>query len=180
MSFLDADSQLREFISDVFFETGTYLGHTARKAKGVGYKRVITVELQERLYKESIESSKDYDIEFHLGDSPALMKELLPNVDGKITFWLDAHIDGGNYIPGVTPNVRQCPLYEELEIIKSLPRRDHNILIDDMRIIGKIGWGVGTVKEVLIEKIYEINPSYKIRYMIGEGDIENDILVATL
>jgi hypothetical protein len=180
MSFLNAKEQLKEFLTDTFFETGTYEGRTSRDAKDIGFKRVITTELQERLYQESIQMSKGYDIEFHLGDSPELMRKILPTVEGKITFWLDAHIDGGNYIPGVTPDVRQCPLYEELEVLKTLDRKDHNILIDDMRIIGTIGWGVGTVKEILIQKILEINPSYQISFLEGEGNHPNDILVATI
>ena len=149
----------------------------ARAAADLGFKKIITVELQERLYLESKELSKDYpQIEFYLGDSPQIMKEILPTVEGRITFWLDAHIDGGNYVPGVTPEIRQCPLYEELDFLKTLTRKDHTIIIDDMRIIGVLGWGVGTYKEELIRKLKEINPDYRISFI--DGYEPNDILVA--
>ena len=177
MSFKNTPVQLPQFMSDVFFETGTYMGDACREAKLLGFPRVITVELQEYLYRQALNNSIP-GIEFHLGDSPQVMRQILPDVEGKITFWLDAHIDGGNYVPGLTPNIRQCPLYEELECIKTLKRNDHIILIDDMRIIGTIGWGLGTVREELIKKLKGINPEYKIFYV--DGAEPNDILVAML
>jgi hypothetical protein len=178
MSFQN-NNQLSEYINDVFFETGTYLGHAARSAADLGFKKVITVELQERLYLESKELSKDYpQIEFYLGDSPQVMKEILPTIDRRITFWLDAHIDGGNYVPGLTPEIRQCPLYEELDFLKTLSRNDHTIIIDDMRIIGVLGWGIGTYKDELIRKLKEINPDYEISFI--DGCEPNDILVAKI
>ncbi len=177
MSFKNTNEQLPQFMSDVFFETGTYLGDAARSAKLLGFPKVITVELQEYLYRQAIANGIT-GIEYHLGDSPQVMREVLPNVEGRITFWLDAHIDGGNYVPGLTPEIRKCPLYEELACIKSLKRNDHTIIIDDMRIIGVIGWGMETVREELIRMLKDINPDYKIYYI--DGHEPNDILVATI
>jgi hypothetical protein len=177
MSFNNTEDQLSQFMSDVFFETGTFLGDSAKRAKLMGFKKVITVELQEYLHEKAKENGLA-DIDYYLGDSPQVMREVLPGLDGKITFWLDAHIDGGNYIPGVTPEIRECPLYEELNCIKSLKRNDHTILIDDMRIIGVVGWGLGTVRDELIRMLKDINPDYKIYYI--DGHEPNDILVAEL
>lgn len=177
MSFKNTNEQLPQFMSDVFFETGTYLGDAAKNAKLLGFPKVITVELQEYLYRQAMGNGLP-GIDYYLGDSPQVMREVLPNVEGKITFWLDAHIDGGNYVPGLTPEIRRCPLYEELACIKSLSRNDHTILIDDMRIIGVIGWGMETVREELIRMLRDINPDYKIYYI--DGHEPNDILVATL
>ena len=179
MSFKHTHTQLPDYMSDVFFETGTYQGDTSREAKDLNFPRVITIELQPHLYEKSKTMSAGYDIEFHLGDSPTIMKSILPDIDGQITFWLDAHIDGGNYVPGVTPNIRQCPLYEELQIIKSLKRNDHIILIDDMRIIGKVGWGIGTAIDILVQMIKEINPLYEIEFIEGDGGLD-DILTARI
>jgi len=63
-------------------------------------------------------------------------------------------------------------------LIKNLERNDHTILIDDMRILGKLGWGLGTVKEIVIQKLLEINPNYSIMYIDGEEP--NDIMVAKI
>jgi hypothetical protein len=177
MSLKNSKEQLKKYLSDVFFETGTYLGHTSRSAVEVGFPRVITVELQKYLYDSAIEQSKNYEIEFHLGDSPSVMRNVLPDVKGKITFWLDAHIDGGNKNSS-TPNIRECPLYEELDVIAALDRKDHTILIDDLRIIGKYGWGSSTILEVLKSKILQINPDYN--FSTIDGEIENDVLVAQI
>jgi hypothetical protein len=180
MSLRDPKKQLPNYISDIFFETGTYKGQTARLASDVGFKRVITVELQEYLYEESKLMSKEYDnIEFHLGDSPSIMFDVLSDIDDRITFWLDAHIDPGNYIPGKTPEIRKCPLVEELDIIKSLKRKDNIILIDDIRAFRKDnGWGHNVILNELISKIKEINIDYEISFI--DGEVENDILVARL
>ena len=60
----------------------------------------------------------------------------------------------------------------------NLKRNDHTILIDDIGIIGNIGWGIGTIKEELIRMILIINKDYKIYYI--EGKEPDDILVATI
>lgn len=178
MSLKNPKEQLKNYITDVFFETGTYLADTSIAAIEAGFPKVITVELQEYLYVQAKEKCKELDIDIHLGDSVRVMREILPLQEGKITFLLDAHIDGGNYRPGITPNIRTCPLHEELEIIKTLSRNDHTILIDDVRIIGKIGWGMEANLGTIIDKLKEINPDYKISYI--EGEILDDVLVAQL
>lgn len=182
MSFKNPKLQLIEYKSDIFFETGTYKGATARMASDMGFKKVITVELQKYLYDEAKLLSNNYkNIEFYLGDSPSIIDKTLSNLDEKetITFWLDAHIDPGNYIHGETPEIRKCPLYEELESIKLLKRNDHTILVDDIRAFTKNnGWGHDLIVSELIEKIKEINPNYKISFI--DGEIENDILVANI
>lgn len=182
MSFKNPEIQLIEYKSDIFFETGTYKGATARMASDLGFEKVITVELQKYLYDEAKSLSNDYkNIEFHLGDSPSIIDHVFSNIDKNktITFWLDAHIDTGNYVQGETPDIRKCPLNDELDSIKSLKRNDHTILIDDIRAFRKDnGWGHDVVLSELIDKIKEINPNYKISFI--DGEIENDILVASL
>jgi hypothetical protein len=181
MSFKNTKLQLNNYKSDIFFETGTYKGGTSRIASELGFERVITVELQKYLYEEAKLLSNDYDIEFHLGDSPSIIINVLSDIDENkiITFWLDAHIDPGNYIQGETPDIRKCPLYDELECIKSLKRNDHIILVDDIRAFRKDnGWGHDLVLSELIDKIKEINPNYTISFI--DGEVENDILVAKI
>ena len=182
MSFKNAKLQLIDYKSDIFFETGTYKGGTARMASDLGFEKVITVELQKYLYEEAKTLSNGYDnIEFYLGDSPSIINNVLSHIDESknITFWLDDHIDPGNYIQGETPEIRKCPLYNELECIKSLKRNDHIILVDDIRAFRPDnGWGHDVVLSEIINKIKEINPNYTISFI--DGEIENDILVAKI
>jgi hypothetical protein len=168
--------------NNIFIETGTYKGETTRAASDVGFKEVHTIELQDRLYEESRENLSDLiDINkvfLHKGDSRIILGEILSKINETTTILLDAHIDGGNYIPGVTPEIRKCPLYEELNCIKNHSIKNHTIIIDDVRILGKIGWGTEVLLDVIISMIMEINKDYKISF--DNGEIENDVLIAKI
>ena len=62
-------------------------------------------------------------------------------------FFLDAHVDNEN----IHKYKKYCPLFEELSAIVSLERKDHIIMIDDLRIIkGSFPWG---------ERSYEMGDS---------------------
>ena len=178
MGLKNARIQLLDYKSDIFFETGTYQGYTARIASEIGFDKVITVELQSYLYNEAKSLSSQYNnIEFFLGDSPTIITDVLTGIDDTktITFWLDAHIGPGNFVAGQTPDIRKCPLYDEINAIKSLKRNDHTILVDDLRIFTEDNeWGVNL--QDLIDSIKQINPEYKITFI--DGDVENDVLVA--
>lgn len=179
MSFKDTKTQLNQFITDTFIETGTYHGETAIIASNLGFKRIISIELQPHLLSIAKDSSKGYNIEFYLGDSPTILEKILPSIDTKITFWLDAHMDDCNIIPGVTPNIRKCPLIEELKIISQSKRKDHIILIDDVRLFGMSGvWGEDLTLQTIKKELYNINPNYKISFI--DGYVNNDIIVATV
>lgn len=184
---LKSNDQLLKYISPVFFETGTFLGGGVKAALESGFQKVITVELQEYLYSQCVttldEEIKQGRVEIHLGNSKELLPTLIKDVDERITFWLDAHIDGGNYVPGVTPNINPCPLYDELMSIKEHRRNDHIIMIDDLRIIGNserngYGWGSNTNLETIKSLILDINPDYE--FTFEDGVEPNDILVAKI
>lgn len=192
MSFKN-EINLKKYLSKYFFETGTYLGGGTKTALKNGFEKVITIELQERLYNQCINGDpngngndlvneiKSGQVEIYLGDTRDIMWNIIEKIDDRITFWLDSHIDGGNYIPNVTPNLPPCPLYDELMIIKKHKRNDHIILIDDLRIIGNkersgYGWGSSTNLEIIKSLILDINPNYIFRY--EDGVEPNDILVA--
>ena len=184
---LNSKEQLLKYKSPIFFETGTFLGGGTRAALETGFDKVITIELQEYLYIQCLQSLdeeiKSGKVEIHLGNSKDLISELINNVDERITFWLDAHIDGGNYIQGVTPNINPCPLYDELIAIKNHKRNDHIILIDDLRIIGSsdrngYGWGTFTHLDTIKSLILNINPNYE--FSFEDGVEQNDILVAKI
>lgn len=193
MSFKE-ENQLSKYLSPIFFETGTFLGGGTKVAIKSGFKKIITVELQKYLYDQCVNGDptgnnedlvneiKNGLVEIHLGDSRDIMWKLIENIEDRITFWLDAHIDGGNFRSS-TPNVPPCSLYDELNIIKNHKRKDHIILIDDLRIMGDetksgYGWGQNIDIESIKEIILQINPNYIFKYEPGYTD--NDILVAML
>lgn len=167
----------------VFVETGTYFGDSAIAASALGFKKVYTIELQMYLYEQAKQKLADQidsgRVEIILGDSKEKLSHILDNhPNDRFVFWLDAHIDGGNYRPGITPNIEACPLYSELQTISRHSRKDHIIIIDDLRIIGTEGWGVGVNKEGLIERIITINSSYIIHF--ENGVKIDDIMVASV
>jgi len=173
---------LEENINKIFIETGTYKGHTSRLASEFGYNKVYTIELQERLYNESLVNLDDLiksnKVEALLGDSANILPDIFKNINEEATILLDAHIDGGNFISGTTPNIRQCPLYDELNIIKNHHINTHTIIVDDVRILGEVGWGKEVVLDKIIEMIKTINKDYHIYY--DDGEIPNDVLIAKI
>ena len=97
-------------------------------------------------------------------DDSTNMKKYLINEDfnDKTIFFLDAHVDNVNI-----KNYKKCPLFEELNAIQSLERKDNVILVDDLRIIreafpwGETSYGVLDFLEQIKNKIISINKDYK-------------------
>ena len=78
--------------------------------------------------------------------------------------------------------MKRCPLFDELEAIKMIDRKDNIILIDDVRVLvethpwGEDSYGDINFFEIIKEKILEINPNYKFSRL--NGIIEDDVLLA--
>lgn len=153
--------------TSIFVETGTYKGNTLNKIKDI-YTDIHTIEIVEEFYKNAKNKFKDYkNIKFHLGDSSVILKRLLDLIDEPVTFWLDAHYQGGKQ-----PNSTKKPLLDELNIIKNHKIKKHMIMIDDVRLFNVYGTTVDEVKR----KLLEINPDYIIEFDTGVQ--ENDVLIA--
>ena len=117
----------------IFVETGTYLGDTTNAVKNY-FEKLYTIELSEELYKDIKERFKNEPlIECHQGDSKDVLKEILPKIDKKCLFWLDAHYSAGITAKGD----KDTPILEELEIIFN-SNIDAVILIDDARCFGTL------------------------------------------
>lgn len=112
-----------------FVETGTFRGETAAWASE-RFDRVYTIEGSPDFRHEAQERHRDKtNIEFLLGDSGAVLKELVPRLsDGPALFWLDAH-----WMPGSFGEKHECPLLEEIKVIHQ-SIGEHFILIDDARL----------------------------------------------
>ena len=126
-----------------------------------------------------------------LGDSGQVLHELLPTIDERITFWLDAHYCGDGAMIGE----KWCPLDEEFKAITAHSRKDHTILIDDWRCMDNthvdFSWntqvknsnGSGKLvgflgKDRCFKLLKAINTNYNISF--ENGVIEDDVLACQL
>ena len=117
------------FQTEVLVETGTYLGDMV-EAQRNKFKKIFSIELSERLYKQAKKRFRTYPhITILYGDSGIVLNELIPTLNKPSLFWLDGH-----YSEGITANgEKECPVSEELAaIFKS--SFNHTILIDDARL----------------------------------------------
>ena len=110
------------------------------------------------------------------GDSAERLKDVLDEVDDKCAFWLDAHAGAkGAYARGEV----DCPLIQELELIKSHHIKDHVIAIDDAHLFGQKQMKDGEIvcdyskitKEVVGNMIKSINKDYIIDYVQPYGQL---------
>jgi hypothetical protein len=124
---------------DVAVETGTCLGEsTARLARR--YNLVHTIELSEALYLHAKRRFERFSyVHCHHGDSPKVLARLVPQLEGKVLFYLDAHYSGDCETEwrkfkgyGVDTARSRVPLLEELDVIVRLCRGPCTIYIDDM------------------------------------------------
>lgn len=153
---------------DVIIETGTYNGSFVEKYKKQ-YKIFHTIEIVDQFYKEAVERFKnDENVICHLGHSPVVIGNLLKMINEPVTFWLDAHYQGGQQ-----SNDTKVPLHQELQVIKNHHIKEHMIMIDDVRLFENT---YGTTPAKIEAILREINPDYNIQYM--NGATPTDVLVA--
>lgn len=117
----------------VLVETGTYFGDTLYALRN-DFDRLISIELDESLYKAAVRRFRPYkNIENLHGDSGERIHEVLANLKERAVFWLDGHFSGG-----ITATAgEETPINRELDAILRHPIRDHIVLIDDARCFGR-------------------------------------------
>jgi hypothetical protein len=163
----------------VFVETGTFHGGGVSRALAEGYKKVISLEIYEPLYRENLERfSRQIEegiVELYLGDSAHIIGEIVKDIQEPIFFWFDAHDQTMNDA-GVGDC--KCPIVKELRTItekRSLDRRRLDVLaIDDMRLIENpnAGWGINLGE--LYAAIWSYNGDFSLTR--AQGHIAHDIL----
>jgi archaellum biogenesis ATPase FlaH len=100
------------------------------------------------------------------------------NFNNKTMFFLDAHVDNNN----IHNYKKKCPLFDELEAIKSIERKDNIIMIDDLRIIknafpwGETSYGNIDFLQQIKQTILTINKDYKFATL--NGYVNDDVLIA--
>lgn len=155
-----------KYLNPVFVETGSWVGEGIQTALSVGFQKVISVELSEKYHNLCKERFKgESRVNLWLGDVELVLWDMIKDIDIPITFWLDAHESGGDTACGIHGD----PLSEELDIIKRHHRKDHIIMIDDLR---------GNRNPEMEKKLLEINPNYQ--FSFEDGYVTNDVLVARI
>ena len=116
---------------DFFVETGTFEGETIECVKDL-FSEIHSVELSEEYYnrvKNRFQSNSD--IHLYLDSSERFLKKIHPVLKEKsVLYWLDAHWCVADKTAG---EKSQCPLLEEIKVIKSL-NDESVIVIDDARL----------------------------------------------
>jgi len=169
-----------------FFETGLWDPRSdvsSRKALSCGFDKVYCIEIRKDWVELGNDVFKDYILKgiynLYLDDSTNMKKYLTADTfKNKTIFFLDAHVDNSN----IHNYKKKCPLFEELEAIKTIDRKDNIILIDDLRIIrnafpwGETSYGHIDFLKQIKELILTINPDYKFATL--DGHITDDVLIA--
>jgi len=169
-----------------YFETGLWDPQenvSSKLALSCGFDKVYCIEIRKDLvelgnivFKEYIMTGK-YNL--YLDDSTNMKKYvIIDNFKDKTMFFLDAHVDNVN----IHNYKNKCPLFDELEAIKSIERKDNVILIDDLRIIknsfpwGETSYGNINFLQEIKNTILSINKDYKFETL--NGQIQDDVLMA--
>lgn len=159
--------------ADVFFETGTHTGGGVSLALSLGFAEIYSIDIEENHYNSAKEKFKENEnvFLFH-GSSSSSLFSICSSIpaEKKITFWLDGHCNNASDQNDIFPLIR------ELEQIKLLSNKTHNILIDDVRLFGNM---LLHTKEDVEKAILSINQEYKIEY-VDSKFAKADILLATV
>jgi hypothetical protein len=120
------------FKAEILVETGTYLGDTPwffRK----DFRRIYSVEIEPRLAALARRRFKSWpNVTIMEGDSADILASLVPQLHGRVLFWLDGH-----YSADITGRGKSdCPVWAELTAIFDRLRHPFCILIDDARLFG--------------------------------------------
>jgi hypothetical protein len=183
MSLSLTHENLSKYVNPVFIETGTFHGGGVKVALSCRFDEIHSIEIYEPFQVKNMETFKEESsVHLYVGDSETLLWNIIKDINKKITFFLDSHVvTQTNNLKGI----REIPLLQELDIIKQHSIKEHTIMIDDRRMMGYKehpgGWVSHEWESILekqvMDKIFEINPNYKITY---EDTIngKKDIIVA--
>ena len=141
----------------IFIETWTHNGDTILNIEPY-FNKLYTIELSEMLYNKTKNKYNGNKINFYLGDSTDVLKEILPNINDDTIFFLDGHYSSGDTAQGN----KDFPLIEEIENINNLFKNKGIIIIDDLRLFGK-----NKSSDILAEDWTDINED-KIKIILND------------
>ena len=161
--------------TDIFVETGTYIGNGLNCALNAGFNKCYSIEIHKYLYDNAVKRFEKEisigNVELYYGDSSILFDDIVSKLTSRTTFWLDAHISA-QYGEKLSKN---CPVLDELDCIRNHPIKTHTIMIDDLNCFGNEAHDNIKFAEV-VEKIRLINSEYKFEF--ADAAIPNNILIA--
>jgi len=140
-----------------FIETGTSLGTTIFCVEPF-FQKLHTIEISDKYYFYTKGRYRGNKINFILGDSSDVFKELLPTINDKTIFFLDGHYSSGDTGRGI----KDVPLIEEIIHINNLYKNEGIIIIDDVRLFGTSiteDWSSinkETILEILKDRIVDV------------------------
>lgn len=112
-----------------FVETGTFQGNTAEWASA-RFEQVTTIELSTAYHAAAQERFRARaNVHVLHGESPNVLREVVPTLTGTGLFWLDAHWSGLD----TAGRESECPLLAEVAVINAA-RVVHIVLVDDARL----------------------------------------------
>jgi hypothetical protein len=151
----------------VFVETGTYHGDTVAAVKDM-YARVISIEVDETLYKKACTRfANDKNIRIVHGDCAREMPAILATLQQPAVFWLDGHYSGEDTGKGEVED----PILISLKQIAASTVREHVIFIDDARTFD------GRDGRPDISDVFNYIKKIDSRYIIR---VQSDIIIATV
>ena len=162
-----------------FVETGTYLGGTTFSVEPF-FDCIHTIEIKKKFYKDVKKNYKGNKIIFHLGDSSICLNKICEEISTNAIFFLDGHWSAGNTGRGR----KDCPLYEELNIIADKFYNKAIVIIDDVRLFG-MGPNKGNElcnwEDINKDKILEIvNDRLETYYSLPSNIAKDDRLILHL
>jgi hypothetical protein len=113
----------------IFIEARTCFRDIVEAQKN-NFKNVFSVELEINLFngaRKRFETTSGVSI--FQGDSAAVLKEIIKDLNEPAVFWLDAQYPGGKAAKGA----KKFPIIEEIEFIFKNNRFSHILLIDNAR-----------------------------------------------
>lgn len=154
----------KKYVSEIFFETGSFIGEGIQYAIEAGFKKIYSMELSDKYFNHCTERFKNNkSVTIIKGDSGIDLYNAIKDIDQSITFWLDGHHSCGDTALGCA----WSPLMRELDLISKHQIKNHTIMIDDMICWEKdnpmIGFGIKEIQE----KLLSINPDYQFEYQEG-------------
>ena len=173
-------------INNTLFESGTYLGAGVLAALTKGVQNVYSIEIDKALYDINVKNMCDvirendygdcvinpnqslfrvtdnkgnliFKINYFLGDSCGIIPQLLPQINTKLSFWLDGHVSSSEgHASTASPIAGKEPLFHELEAIKQHHIKNHNLFLD---IDSPDNWNR---KDEIKDFLKSINPDYTV------------------
>lgn len=121
---------LQKYPAINFVETGTFQGEGVIFASQYDYKAIHSIEIDANMARDAKDKFRDcLRINIWQGKSEEVLPSVIGQLQGSITFWLDAHMESNL-------TATNCPILKELACITPiLTDRKVNVLIDDWRLM---------------------------------------------